>query len=508
MRSFLFAKIKEALISVLPISLLCILLALTGLVSVEGREILVFCFSTVMLIVGIALFNLGADLAMTPMGEHVGEGLTESRKPAFLIIVTFLMGLLITIAEPDLTVLANQVSTVIVPLHLMVTVGTGVGLFLLLGVIRIFTGKDLFPLLLYFYLAIFAAASLLLEKGGGKFLPVAFDSGGVTTGPITVPYIMALGVGIALTVGGRNAKENSFGLVALCSIGPVLSVLLLSMGSKGEMTYSVPKYSVPESFGRAFVLHLPGVMIEVGRSLLLIAVFFFCLQFLILKLPKMKLIQISAGIIYTFVGLVLFLVSVNIGFMPVGFKIGQGLSHANRSLLIVFAFVIGMVTVLAEPAIHVLTYQVENITSGNITRKQMLIALSSGVGISIGLSIIRIMYGFSILYYLIPGYLISLALSFFVPRIYTAIAFDSGGVASGPLTSGFILPLAIGVCSSLQGEENILTLAFGIVAMVAMIPLISIQTLGFKAIVSKRIRDEVAMKKILSSDDEQIIYFE
>ncbi len=231
------------------------------------------------------------------------------------------------------------------------------------------------------------------------------------------------------------------------------------------------------------------------------------MQFAILKLPKQKLIQIAIGIGYTFFGLVIFLVAVEVGFMPIGFKIGKQIAEFNQPLLVVLGFVLGMVVVLAEPAVHVLNKQVEQITNGGVKKIEMLVALSVAVGISIGLSLLRMIFKFSILYYLIPGYIISLGLSFFVPKIYTAIAFDSGGVASGPLTSSFILPLAIGACDAAAGNANVYSLAFGVVAMVAMTPLITIQLLGFKAVMSSKVRAKITMRRILAADDEQIIYF-
>ena len=482
--------------------------SLTPLVDFGAEELSIFVISALFLILGIALFNLGADLAMTPMGQQIGEGLTSSRRLHVLLPVSLLMGILITVAEPDLTVLAGQVSAVINSTTLIFTVGVGVGLFLLLAVIKIILKRDLSSLLMFFYMGLFMLAALLIEAGNSAFLPMAFDSGGVTTGPITVPFIMALGVGIAMTVGGRNANENSFGLVALCSIGPVLAVLLLSIRAEGALSYQIPDYTIAESFGAAFGETLPETMLEVFQALALIVIFFAILELTVLKLPRQKILQIVIGIVYTFVGLVLFLASVTIGFMPVGFRLGRELASGGQTFLIVFAFIIGMVVVLAEPAVHVLNNQVEEITDGGVTKLQMMAALSIGVGVSIGLSVIRILAGFSLLYYLIPGYLVSLGLSFFVPKLYTAIAFDSGGVASGPLTSGFILPLVIGACVTLQGENEVLSLAFGVVAMVAMTPLITIQSLGFRAVMAKRTRDLASMRRILSADDAEIIYFE
>jgi len=504
----LFYKLKEALTSVLPVGIIVLILSLTPLVSLTGREMTVFGISAFLLIVGIGFFNLGADLAMTPMGKFIGEGLTKSKKASILLIISFLMGLLITVAEPDLSVLAGQVKSIMNGSLLIVTVGAGVGLFLLIAVLKIISRADLTSLLLYFYMLIFTVAALVSSSGKGDLLPLSFDSGGVTTGPITVPFIMALGVGIALTVGGRHANENSFGLIALCSIGPVIAVMLLSLFSKGSLTYNIPDYSMDSVLEAGVGGVLWETMVDVGKSLLLIILFFLILQAAILKLPGNQLISIAIGLLFTFFGLVIFLASVAVGFMPIGYKIGIQLAAFDKTLLTVVCFIIGFVVVMAEPAVHVLNQQVEEITNGEVSRRQMMTALSIGVGVSIGLSIIRIIFNFSLLYYLIPGYLLSLGLSFFVPKLYTAIAFDSGGVASGPLTSSFILPMAIGACIALNGEAEVLSLAFGIVSMVALTPLITIQTLGFRAVMSQKARSKAAMRRILASDDEQIIYFE
>jgi len=502
----LVEKIKEAAVSVLPVAAIVFLLNLTPLINLSGTELLVFSVCAVLLILGIGLFNLGADIAMTPMGEQIGVGLTKSGNLKLLLSVGFLMGLLITVAEPDLTVLANQVSTVMNGTALIIAVGVGVGLFLLISIVKIIFKKPLSSLLLFFYMILFAISALLVETGNAGFLPMGFDSGGVTTGPITVPFIMALGVGIASSIGGKNASENSFGLIAMCSVGPILAVMILGLGASGEINYQDPKYNITEQVNGAFetLLHTAK---EVFIALGLIVVFFAILQLTVLKLPKKTIKRIAVGIGYTWLGLVIFLASVNIGFMPIGYKIGTDLAAFDSRLLVAFGFIVGMVVVLAEPAVHVLNKQVEDVTDGMVSKRSMMLALSIGVGISIGLSMLRIVFGFSILYYVIPGYILSLGLSIFVPGLYTAIAFDSGGVASGPLTSGFILPLSVGACIALQGTENVMSYAFGIVAMVAMTPLITIQLLGFRAVVAKNVRRRIAMKRILDADDEQIITF-
>lgn len=507
MKKALFLKIKEALFSVMPVTMIVVVLNLTPLVDFTSEEIAVFVISAVFLIIGIGLFNLGADLAMTPMGEHVGGGLSKTGNLKLLFFVCFIMGLAITIAEPDLSVLASQVSDVINGTLLIVVVGIGVGLFLTLSVIKIVFRQSLSALLMFFYLVLFAFTALVAVLGNERFLSLAFDSGGVTTGPITVPFVMALGVGIAGTLGDKNDRGNSFGLVAFCSVGPVIAVMILGATIRSDITYSIPDYSIQAHLGENFLPTLLSVMKEVGVALALVVAFFFILQFACLKLPKSRIYQILVGIFYTFFGLVVFLTAVSVGFMPIGYKMGRELAENPAAVIIVVSFILGMVVVLAEPAIHVLNTQVEEVTGGMVKKTSMLIALSIGVGISIALSVIRVVFDFSILFYLIPGYCLSFALSFFVPKLYTAIAFDSGGVASGPLTSSFILPFVIGVCAVLQGESKILTDAFGLVAMVAMTPLITIQLLGFRAVVANKMRENIAMKRILDADDEQIINF-
>ena len=503
----LWLKIKEALISALPVTAIVYIMALTPLFDFSQTELIVFSIGAVMLILGIGLFNLGADLAMTPMGTHVGAGLSRQRKLSLLLIVCFVLGLLITIAEPDLQVLAKQVSAVMNGTLLVYTVGLGVGVFLVVAILKIVFKRSLSQLLMLFYMLLFALALLLVVGGAADLLPMAFDSGGVTTGPITVPFIMALGVGISSILGDRRSKENSFGLVALCSVGPILAVLMLGVFSSGDLAYQVPDYSVSNDILGAYLHTLGHTAKEVAIALGLIVVFFLICQIFVLKLTRRRLLRIGVGVLFTYVGLVIFLTGVNVGFMPIGYKLGNALGQWDPIFLTVFGLVMGVLVVLAEPAIHVLNSQVEEVTGGLVTKRSMITGLCIGVGLSIALSVVRIIFDFSLVYYIIPGYFISLALSLFVPPVYTAIAFDSGGVASGPMTSGFILPFATGVCVAIQGESAVLRDAFGVVALVAMTPLITIQLLGFRAILSDRVKERRAMKRILDADDQQIINF-
>ena len=500
-------KIQEALLSALPITAIVYLMGLTPLFEFSNAELITFTIGAVLLVVGIGMFNMGADLAMTPMGTHIGSGLSRQRKLGLLLSVCFVLGMLITVAEPDLQVLASQVSAVMNGTLLVYTVGIGVGAFLVVAVLRIVFKKTLGSILMLFYMALFAISLLLVVRGNESLLPLAFDSGGVTTGPITVPFIMALGVGISAVLGDRHSQENSFGLVALCSIGPIMAVLILGIFSSNNLTYEVPDYSVGSDILSAFVHAFAHTAKEVALALGMIVLFFVVCQVLFLRLPRRSLQRITVGVAFTYVGLVIFLSGVNVGFMPIGYKLGFALAQGNKVFLTMFGLVMGVLVVLAEPAIHVLNQQVEDVTGGYVTRKSMTIGLCCGVGVAIALSMIRIACDFSIVYYIIPGYFISLALSLFVPPVYTAIAFDSGGVASGPMTSCFILPFAIGACCSLQGADAVLRDAFGVVALVAMTPLITIQLLGFRAVVDRHVREHLAMRRMLGSDDQQIISF-
>ena len=500
-------KIVEALLSTLPITAIVYVLAMTPWFHFTATELIAFTVGAVLLVVGIGLFSLGADVAMTPMGAHVGAGLSRQKKLSLLLIVCFVLGMLITIAEPDLQVLAKQVSAVMNGTVLVYAVGIGVGAFLIVAILRIVFRKQLSNILMLFYMLLFAMALMLVVNGNAVLMPMAFDSGGVTTGPITVPFIMALCVGISSVLGDRHSQENSFGMVALCSVGPVLTVLLLGIFSTNDLTYAVPNYAVDPDVADAFLHTAAHTCKEVALALGLIVAFFLICQFAFLHLSVRRLLKIGVGVVFTYIGLVLFLTGVNVGFMPIGYKLGYELANLNKWLLVGIGLLMGVLVVLAEPAIHVLNQQVEEVTGGYVSKKSMMMGLCIGVGASIALSVIRIIYDFSIVYYVIPGYFISLALSLFVPPVYTAIAFDSGGVASGPMTSGFILPFATGVCMCLQGEAAVLQDAFGVVALVAMTPLITIQLLGFKAIVSEKIAEKRAMKKILGADDQQIINF-
>ena len=475
MLSALRAKFKEASASVLPIALIVLALALT-VAPLSGPAVLLFALSAAVLIFGMALFTLGSEIAMTPMGEMVGARLSERRSLSFLVVAGFLMGAVITIAEPDLTVLAAQVPA-FPNSALIFSVAAGVGLFLVLGLLRIVLRKRLNQMLLVLYAIVF----LLAVFADNDFLPVAFDSGGVTTGPITVPFILALGVGVAAVRGGQSAEEDSFGLVALCSIGPILAVLVLAMffdPTSSQYAAETPALLTAwEDVLPALLSAFPHYLREVSLALLPILLVFAIFQIVWLKLPARRLLRMVSGIVYTLTGLCLFLAAVNVGFLPVGYALGARLAALPANwVLAPLAMLMGFFIVRAEPAVHVLNEQVSEITDGVISRRAMLYTLSLGVAASLGLSMVRILTGVSIWYFVLPGYALALGMSFFVPRVFTAIAFDSGGVASGPMTATFLLPFALGAVDALGGDP--MADAFGLVAMVAMTPLIAIQALA------------------------------
>ena len=473
-KQVLLEKLKEAAASVLPISLIVLTICFV-LVPVDTGLMLSFVLATAMLILGMGLFTLGAEMSMSKIGNYMGAKLTKSRRLGLILIVSFLLGVAITVAEPDLQVLAANVPEIDKTV-LILTVSVGVGIFLMLCMVRILFGISLRLLLIVFYVLVFLAA-FLSDQG---ILAVAFDSGGVTTGPMTVPFIMALGLGVSSTRSDGKAGEDSFGLVALCSVGPVLAVLTLALAYSAAGSYVpsvVPEAGDSRELWRLFAQGLPVYAKEMGAALVPIATFFAVFQVTSLHLPRKNVLKITVGLLYTYIGLVLFMTGVNVGFLPAGSYLGRQIAALEQSwVLIPIGMLMGWFIVQAEPAVHVLNRQVEELTSGAIPGKAMSTSLSIGVAVSIGLAMLRVLTGVSIFVLLVPGYLCAIGLSFVVPKIFTAIAFDSGGVASGPMTATFLLPFAMGACETLGG--NVVTDAFGVVAMVAMTPLITIQLLG------------------------------
>ena len=495
---------KEAIQSVLPIFAIVLFLSVS-VAPMESGVLVMFLFGTLLLIVGMGFFTIGSGISMEPLGEGIGATLGKAKKIIVPLAVCLALGIIITIAEPDLTVLAKQVPS-IPDMTLILSVAVGVGIFLVISMIRTRKGIKLNNLLLVFY----GIAIVLAFFTPKDFIPTAFDSGGVTTGPITVPFIMALGAGMASMSTAKNARENSFGLIALCSIGPILSVLLLSIVFKPESSTSdttlVIAETTKEAFG-AFVEAIPHYAKEVLIALLPILGVLLVFQIFTRRFNKHQLLRMAVGFVYTYIGLVFFLTGANVGFMPAGRLIGSRIALSNvKYLLIPIGALMGYFVVSAEPAVHSLKKQVEEITNGSVSQKSIGLALSIGVGCSVGIAMLRVLTGIPVLPILIVGYIISLVITFFVPPIYTGIAFDSGGVASGPMSTTFILPFAIGACEALGG--NVMTDAFGVVAMVAMTPLIAIQVLGLLGEMKRKKMLARAKHEILQLENDMIYYEE
>ena len=475
-RTIISQKVKEAFSSVLPITVIVLALCFT-IVPLDSGVFLAFILGALLVIVGMGLFTLGADTAMTPIGEYVGTSVMRTKKMWFIVLVCFIVGVLITISEPDLQVLATQLSKTMDSWTLILAVGVGVGVFLVIAFLRIVLKIRLSILLITFYMVVFILSFFVPDT----FVPLAFDSGGVTTGPMSVPFIIAIGTGVASMRSDKGAETDGFGLTALCSIGPIISVMILGIIFKPESidtsAESIVVITNSKQLIDVFMHALPEYMKEAALALLPIVAFYFIFQIFGTKTTKHAIIRILIGILYTYVGLVLFLLGVNVGFLQVGSYLGNAIGSLSYNWIIVpIGMVIGFFVVAAEPAVHVLTKQVFEITSGAIPKKALRYSLMVGVAVSVGLAMLRILLHVPIMYFLIPGYLIAIVLTFFVSDMFTAIAFDSGGVASGAMTASFLMPLALGVCQAVGG--NVATEGFGVVAMVAMTPLITIQILG------------------------------
>ena len=482
-KKLLIEKLQESINSILPIS--AIVAAVSFLfVPIPSGLMLAFLLGAIHMILGMGMFSVGAELSMSRIGGHIGAAITTSRKLWVILLTSFALGTAITLAEPDLQVLASNVQS-IPKATLLLTVGVGVGLFLALAMLRMLFAVSLRTLLLICYALVFALAFFL----DPDMLPLSFDAGGVTTGPMTVPFIMALGVGVSAIRSDEKAKEDSFGLVALCSVGPVLAVMLLSIlyhVDGGEVSKAaIPAYHTTLSVGGGYFAAFPAYLKEVSLALLPIFAFFLLFQLVRLKLHRGPFLQIMIGIVYTYAGLVLFLTGVNVGFSPLGECLGALIAESRaRVLMVPLSMLMGWFIIRAEPAVHVLTRQVEELTAGAVSEKSMELALSLAVSFGNALAMLRVLTGTPILYFVIPGYAAALALSFFVPPTFTGIAFDSGGVASGPLTATFMLLFAMGASNALGG--NVMRDAFGLVAMVAMMPLITVQGMGVLFVLRSR----------------------
>lgn len=524
---YLQAFISSSL-SIIPMIIIILVLSLSGVSKLDfarGDYLLLF-IGMLVLIIGLGTFSIGASSSLTKVGEYMGASLSKQKNLFIVIAFAFALGTLITVAEPSIMIVTKQITTD--PLFgyvLTIGIAVGVGIFVVIGVLRIIFHKSLKLWYLFFYaitfmLLIFVVLTAKDKNDKSIFLPFIFDSGGVTTGSATVPFILALGTGIATVRGGKSAKNDSFGLVGMASIGPIISVTLLILLSQTLSPNFVPSYAALGSdnvfmmFIKALFPHMNGDTFVLGTSLeVLIAmaptlIIFLIYNALYIRLPKNKIFKLLIGFLFAYLGLSIFLCGTSAAMTPIGYYVGTKLGLKSEWLIILIALIIGLVTIVCEPAVHVLTVQIEEVSDGRINRLTVLLTLSLGVGLAIALAVIRTIFNFSILYYMVPGYAISLALMFICPDIYTAMAFDSGGTASGPMASSFVLPMVVGLTTAIYADNaNYFDQSFGVIALIALTPIIAIQILG----VSEKLKDVrakyVMRKHVYNAEDAQIIHF-
>lgn len=476
--NILLNKLKEVSMSVLPITLLVVILSFT-FVPVEGEMLIRFLIGAILVIIGLGIFLFGAHIGVVPIGHLMGETITKTNKAYLVGLLGFLLGFLINIAEPDIQILARQVSLasggIISFASILIVVSIGVGLMVGIGLLRIVYEKPLNVYYTVVYFIIFLLGINALEE----FLAISVDSSGATTGAMTTPFILALGYGVSQLKGGKSAEEDSFGLVGMASSGPIFAVLLMSLikritNVQGEAEAFVPNVGIISPYLRAF----PQFLKESFLTILPLFVLFIIFDIIKFKLNKKAKSAIFKGLFYTYLGLTLFLVGVNAGFMEVGRVMGEYIATYNPKILPIIGFALGMVVVLAEPAVYVLTEQVEEVTAGHIKRKVILSALSIGIACAVSMSMLRIMIpSLKLWHFLLPGFALAIILTYIVPPIFVGIAFDSGGVASGPMTATFVLAFAQGAANAIP-TANVLIDGFGVIAMVAMTPLVALQLLG------------------------------
>lgn len=509
-------------LSILPILVIVLILSATPVVNFDKFTYGLFCVGGAILIIGLALFQIGADRGLTKVGQYMGASLSKQTNLFIVILFAFVLGALITCAEPSILIVLSDICNDMVSRYVLLAfISCGVGLFVVLGLIRVLKQKSLKVWYLFLYFIVFMIILILqIDPNKQQFLPFIFDAGGITTGSATVPFILSLGAGVAMVRSHKNSTEDSFGLVGMASIGPILTMTLYIMFANagfGQYVFSKPVVG-PDFMNEFVVAMLPGdvghlgTLFEVLIALAPIIAIFLIYDIIFIKLPWKKLSSIFIGFIFSYLGLVLFLTGTNAAMGKVGRLVGIQLGLQPNWVIILLGFILGLVTILCEPAVHVLTGQIEDISDGRIKKRTVLIALSIGVGVAICLSVIRTLYRFSIMWYIVPGYLLSFALMFTVPNIYTAMAFDSGGTASGPMSTSFILPMIIGIAYTRYGEYDMTYNgyyqdAFGVVAMIALTPILAIQILGLTYQIKNKYASYIFEKKFSNSGSDEIIHF-
>lgn len=525
MYNSLLRRLKEATILILPIMCLVVVLSLSSSsLSLDSLNIypnhlgpvfVSFLISIVPLVIGLALFNLGADKSMGRIGTIVGNNLTKKKTLVLLCFGAVLIGLLTTMAGPNLEVLSLRLFPFAKNWILIVIVSLGVGLMLLAAILRVIYQKPLKMWYLIFYGVVFALGCLADKK----FFAMVFDASGATSDSIAIPFILALGIGFAQVRGGKNPEEDAFGYAGLCAIGPLISVIVMAIVlSNSNFTVNCVEASTNltsfSEMGNLYLHEFSWSCLEVAISLLPIILFFIIYNFF-LKIKGQQLLSIITGFIYTYFGLVLFLTGANSGLIPAASSLGESFSNINLGLFILIGFILGFLMILAEPNVHVLAERVNDISSGVISKKMIYLSLCIATGLAAVLNIIRVRFNIPFAYFAIGIYLVVSILAIFVPDIYVALAFDSAGVSTGSLSACFLLPLFIsytralynqGVYGSEKLEDVLLANGFGCIGMVGMMPLLTVEILGVISIIRKALFYKKVKENVLEEDDSQVVH--
>ena len=527
MAARILKSLLTSVLSIMPMIIIVILLSAlpinhgVAMFTLSGFDYIALFIGAFLMIFGLAIFQVGTFQGLTKVGQYMGNSLSSQPKYFIIVIFAFLLGALITCAEPSIIIVSSQID--INPVLLIGSIAVGVGIFVVIGVVRITRHASLKLWYLFYYFIVFALVCLIaIDDESRKFLPFIFDAGGITTGSATVPFILALGAGIAIAR-GKHPHEDSFGLVGMASIGPIITMTILLLVNRSafapyEITIPAAYEEAGSIFGNIWHALIPtsadhlGALVEVGMALAPILIIFFIYEAIYIKLPKSEIIKLAYGFLLSFFGLVIFLTGVGAIMSPFGTRVGEALGTLDNNWAIIgICFVIGLVTIVCEPAVHVLTTQINEASDGYIKKSTILFALSIGVGSAIGLASLRSIFNFNIMYIIVPGYFLSLTLMFVTPNLYTAMAFDAGGTASGPMSVSFVLPMIIGMTQSKHNlpdkSVDYYTQSFGVVALIALMPILTIQLLGVYLQVKKLIQLRVTRGVIADPNDSQIIHF-
>ena len=490
MNKALKEKIIRSFSSVLPVTVIVLFISVF-FVPMPVDTVMMFMSGAVLLIIGMGFFTLGADMAIKPMGEGIGIQLTKSSLLAVVIIISFVMGFIITVAEPDLQILIKQLPS-LSPVELIITIASGVGVLLVAAVLRSLLKIRLSIMLIVCYVIIFVLSFIADEH----YISIAFESGAIATGPVVVPFILAIGLGHATIRSDRDSLNDSFGMVALALTGPVIAILVLGLFHEPfgmDVNTAIPMdAATSRDVAKYFVMEMPHYITVVSLAMGCVVVCFIVFQLVSRRFHHHQFVRIMVGFLYTAIGLVFFLTGVNVGFIPVAMIIGSQLAASSINwVLIPLGALLGYFLVAAEPDVYILNKQVEEISEGSITPKMMYRGLAVAMSLAMAITMTRILLGIPIIWILLPGYTIALILTFFVPKIFSGIAFDSGAVCSGPISVTFLLPLALGVAEGTN--MDMLSYGIGGIAIVALAPAIVIQIMGL--IYQARTRQAAALTK-------------